>query len=276
MASVRSDVPIRIGPFLEIRVNIETAVEAESSFHNVCDQGHDAVRVRAPMTCPSCGATSGFRKGREVADKLVVLDADELADTAVDEDLKKGMTLTVHPREEVISRTVPSAAAYYLTAGKTCTAGAYGLLLGLLRANPDKAFCTVFAAKGKPAMYRLEEFGDVLTLQKLAWPSDLKAVPAVPIEFDLTYLGMAQTLVDTLVTPFDPDLYADTQRAAREALVASKLDDAPPLQPLPDNVPANVSTGLLAALQASLQATGDTAPAPAKKSTTSRRKKASA
>jgi hypothetical protein len=40
------------------------------------------------MTCPSCEATSGFAKGREVAGKLVVLTPEELAGAVVDVSVK--------------------------------------------------------------------------------------------------------------------------------------------------------------------------------------------
>ena len=113
----------------------------------------------------------------------------------------------------------------------------------------------MFAAKGKPAMYALGLYEGVITLQKLAWPGDVKALPAVPIDYDEAYVGMAQTLIDQLLTPFDASTYRDTQREQREAMVAAKVSDAAPVLTVPENLPANVSTGLLAALQASVEAT---------------------
>jgi DNA end-binding protein Ku len=171
----------------------------------------------------------------------------------------------VHAREEVVSDTLAADKPYFLTPGKSCQPGAYGLLKALIEANADKAFCTVFAAKGKPAMYVLGVYDGVVTLQKLAWPGDVKALPAVPSEYDEAFVAMAQTLIDQLLTPFDASTYKDAQREQREAMVAAKVDDAAPIQSLPDKVPSNVSNGLMAALQASVEATKAAPKAKAKR-----------
>jgi DNA end-binding protein Ku len=254
-------VPIKLGPFLQVPVAIESAVEAEVSMSNVCtgteEEPHAPSKTRQSLACQHCGGTGPFKKGREVDGTLRVVTPEELAEAEVAAEIKDAITLL--PRTGVAERVIAGEKVYYLKPGKGGQAG-YGLLLAAIKQNRDRSFCAVFALRGKPRMFCVGVFGDVLTLQTVCWPEDLKLAPSVPTDYDETHLPLVQQIIDGLTEEFDPTTFVDQHRAEVNALLASKAGTVP-FQPLPANVPANVDTSLLAALQASVEAL---TPAPAK------------
>ena len=77
----------------------------------------------------------------------------------------------------------------------------------MVRARPNLAFCTVWAARTAPAMYRLGLYGDVLTLTQLAWPASVKPAPASPGDAKPDEVKMALVLADQLSSDFDPETF---------------------------------------------------------------------
>lgn len=230
MRALRSGVAVRIGPLLSIPVNIATAVEAGTDgLHAVCCDGHDAGRVHQQYACGQCGRVGKLNefpdRAAEVDGSLVVLSQAEVEQAGhVDDDVKESITLLAHGRDEVSQHTLPGAKVYYLTPAKGA-AEAYAILRTVIDTDPDTVLCTVFAVRGKPAMWQLGTYRGVVTLRQLAWPAEVKELPAIPdAPVDERALPLAQTLVASLRAPFDPDTYQNTQRAAREALIAAKAD----------------------------------------------------
>ncbi|HEU0130805.1 MAG TPA: Ku protein [Mycobacteriales bacterium] len=227
---MRSNVAVRLGPLLSIPVNVHTAVEAGSDgLHAVCCDGHDAGRVHQQYACEQCGRIGRLNefpdRAAELDGALVVLTQAEIEQAGqVDEDVKDSITLLAHGRDEVAQHTLPGAKVYYLSPAKGA-AEAYAILRAIVDGDPDTVFCTVFAVRGKPAMWQLGSYRGVVTLRQLAWPAEVKELPAIPdTPVDERALPLAQTLVESLRAPFDPDNYQNTQRAAREALIAAKAN----------------------------------------------------
>ncbi len=273
--SVRVRVPIRLGPLATIPVDIESSADSEPTFSNVCTDGHDASRVGQTLACKTCGGTGPFAKGREEGGRLVVLTDTDLAATAVDPDLKASIVLTAHPRADVDKRTIVGDKPYMLKPNKADRDGqGYALLRHLIDTNPGTAFASVFAAKGKPAMYTFGTYHGVITMQKLVWPEDMRDLPAVPEaapDADLVELG--QQLITQITGEFDPAVYRDAQRVAREELVQSRVATATPVpDAAPTAAPGNV-TSLLDALSRSIEQAAPAKPkrkrAPRKPRTTS-------
>lgn len=227
MAAVKSNIPLKIGPFFGVPVSVVTAIEDDkksTALNTLCDTGHAPARVRQDLKCPECSnnVKETFKKGQDRGDgTFVVVDADEVAAvTAISDDVKNSLTLTTHPVEQVNQHTLPSGKVYYLEPGKG-GAAAYPLVVEMVKARPNLAFCTVWAARTAPAMYRLGVYGDVLTLTQLAWPASVKATPNVGTDAKADEVKMALVLADQLSSDFDPETFRDTRSETLAAFIAA-------------------------------------------------------
>lgn len=248
-------VPVRLGPLFSFNVNLLTAIERETAFHTVCDNGHLPARVQAPRVCPTCGNrdTSTFKSGREVDGQLVVVDPTQLRQSVPPP--PRELVVTAHPLRQVMAHTLPSGSVYLLAPSDQASAAGYAVLRHVLLANPDLALVVEFGVHTASRMWRIGLYEEALTLAELAWPETVRERPAIPdVVVADNVMAVANTLLQGLATDFDPTAYRDTAKAAREELVAAALAEAPPRQPLPAKVPSNVSTSLLEALQASVAA----------------------
>lgn len=241
MAAVKANIPLKIGPFFGVPVSVVTAIEDEkksTGLNTLCVgdvditkdgvvthiDAHPAARCRQNLACETCGNdnTESFKKGQERADgTYAIVDTTELAAvTAISDDVKNTLTLTSHPVEQVMQHTLTQGKVYYLEPGKGGAAG-YPLIVEMVRNRPNLAFCTVWAARSAPKMYRLGLYGDILTLTELAWPASVKTAPANPGDAKEDEVKMALVLADQLATDFDPETYRDTRTEQLAAFIAA-------------------------------------------------------
>lgn len=270
----RSGIAVKLGPLQSIFIDLFSVKEAEVTFHTVCvgDSAtpHDPAKVNRVYRCPECQSDTGFVKGKDVDGTLVVIDPDALKSTGADEDIKQQMVCTAHPLVDVLLSTVPGNMLYYVAPSKAKSVKGfnqaqldegYALLKLLVNANPDKALVTVFAPSTKPSMFRFAPFGDKITLTQLEWPESLREAPDLPeLELDDTYITLGKQLLDANTQDFDPSLYRDEQKAAREELVAAAARGEIPVTVAAAAPTANAAPSLFAALTAAVE----TAP-PVKK-----------
>lgn len=250
--AVRSKVPIKVGPFFSVEVSLETALERQAGYNNVCVNGHGPTRIKQTPTCPDCGATSGWVKGREVDGVMVVMTKEEL-DATVDVSSSEAIVVTAHTAEDVRLHTFPGEKSYYLKPGKGYQDG-YRLLAQLISELPELAFCTTFSVRGKQAMYELGVYNNTLVLRELAWPGDLKATPEVPLDDrPEEELSMARQIIAGITKDFDPETYKDTQREAREAILRARAEGGEVVE-LPNVRPAPAGLSLMDQLKAAAEA----------------------
>jgi non-homologous end joining protein Ku len=233
----RASLVVKIGGLDPVFVDLYSVKEAEakSNFSTVCigttDTPHDPSLVNRVYRCPECSTDTGFVKGREVDGQIVVISADALKGTEADDDVKQQMVCTAHPLVDVLLSTIPGSMVYYVTPAKAKNVKGfnqqeldegYALLDLLVRANPDKAICTVYAPTSKPSMFRFAPFGAAITLSQLEWPESLRPLPVeLPtVELDDVYVQLAPNMQ---MQEFDPALYKDDQKAARDELVEAVL-----------------------------------------------------
>lgn len=282
MAAIRKSVKIVLAGLFNIDVNVLGATDAddkETAFKNLClgptgdpEHAHAPSTVRQRLECPVCknDDREAFSKGREVSKgTYVVVDQEELAAAEVDESLKDQMQLTVHDADEVHAKTLPGEKVYFLEPGKgPLTVKAYNLLRDKIEDNPDKAFCTEWAARTKPGMFRLGTFGKAITIEQLAWPENIRSAPDVQeAEYSDADASMFDQLISTIEADFDPSTYRDDRKDQITALIAAAeavegvIEEKTGVPKVAQRAAAQMD--LSSALASALAAAGAT-PAPAK------------
>jgi DNA end-binding protein Ku len=168
---------------------------------------------------------------------------------------------------------------YYLVPDKGA-AKAYGLLLNAMEAS-DKVAIARVVIRSKEALVAIRPAGDILMMETMIFHDEVVPhddIEDLPDSKDLKVsdreIKMAQQLIDSLSSEFDPSQYRDEYRDKVLELIERKASGeeiaVQPEAPKPEKVP-----DLMAALEASLAAVKDDSPKkdgtgkkPAKKSPT--------
>jgi DNA end-binding protein Ku len=232
-------------------------------------------RIQQKRVDPETGEEVGYDqivKGYELTkDRYVVITPDEL------DALDPEKTRTVDIEDFVDLDEIDPVYydhPYYLVPDKGATK-AYGLLLGAMKKANKVAIARV-VLRSKEQLVAIRPSGDVLMMETMLFHDEV--VPADDIE-DLPEgkelkatdreLKMAQQLIDSLSSEFDPTSYRDEYREKVLELIEMKASGqeiaVQPEAPEPAKVP-----DLMAALEASLAAVKDDG-AGKKKSTSSKK-----
>jgi DNA end-binding protein Ku len=246
--------------------------EHDIRFHQV--HREDGGRIRMKRTCSIDGEEVPYdqiAKGYESPDgRLVILTDDDFAELP----LSTGREIEVVefvPVEQV--DPVLYGRTYYLEP-EARAAKPYVLLREALEATQRLAVVKV-AMRQRESLAVLRVRDRVIVLQTLLWPDEVRAAEFDILDQDVEIrpqeLVMAQSLVESLASDFDPDAFEDEYATALSALVEAKLEGAP-LAPAAE-VETAASTevvDLLTALQRSVERAragrgdeGAAAPAPA-------------
>lgn len=253
-------------------VNVPVRLYAATGEHEVAlHQVHreDGGRIRYRRTCSVCGedvAYSDIAKGYETDDgQMVVLTDEDLADLplATEREIE---VLEFVPADQV--DPILLARTYYLEPDRTA-AKAYTLLREALSATDLMAVVKV-ALRQRESMGVLRVRGDVICLQTLLWPDEVRAadfpILDAPVSVRPQELAMASSLVESMVADFDPSAFEDRYATALRSLIDAKIEAGTALTP-----PAPTTTAptggevvdLLAALQRSVEAARAGRPAAA-------------
>jgi DNA end-binding protein Ku len=219
-------------------------------------------RIQQKRVDPETGEEVGYDqivKGYELTkDRYVVITPDEL------DALDPEKTRTVDIEDFVDLDEIDPVYydhPYYLVPDKGATK-AYGLLLGAMKKANKVAIARV-VLRSKEQLVAIRPSGDVLMMETMLFHDEV--VPADDIE-DLPEgkelkatdreLKMAQQLIDSLSSEFDPESYRDEYREKVLELIEMKASGqeiaVQPEAPEPAKVP-----DLMAALEASLAAVKD-------------------
>ncbi|HEX2263078.1 MAG TPA: Ku protein [Pseudonocardiaceae bacterium] len=240
---------------VSIPVRLYSATEdRDVSFHQV--HAEDAARVRYRRVCESCGeevAYADLAKGYELpSGETVVLTDEDFANLP----LPSAKTVELQafvPAEQVDPLAL--ARGYYLepeAAGRK----PYELLRAALQRTGRVGLAKI-AVRTKESLAVLRPRDDVLTLQTMMWPDEVREAQFDVLDRAVTVSdaeqAMADTLIEAMSTDFEPGAYHDDYREALLAIVEAKSnghDVAPPSTPA-EPVP---SVDLITALQASVEA----------------------
>lgn len=246
-------------------VNVPVKLYAATGEHEVpLHQVHkkDGGRIRYKKFCSIEDEQveySEIAKGYETDDgQLVVL---------TDEDLDRLPLAT--EREIEVLEFVPSeqvdpillAKTYYLEPDRTA-AKPYALLREALTSTDRMAVVKV-ALRQRESMAVLRVRDDVICLQTLLWPDEVREADFPILDQDVTVrpqeLAMASSLVESLAGDFDPSGFEDRYRAALEEVIEQKVSSGrtqavpQPEEPGEEGGGSGEVVDLLAALQRSVE-----------------------
>jgi len=250
--------------------------EKRVAFHQV--HADDGGRVRQRRICELDGEEvplSDVAKGYELPDGDVVVLSEEDFE-ALPEAVAKTIAVESFVPEEQIDPIMYSK-SYYLGPDKL-GARPYALLRDAMAASGRVAVVR-FAMRERETLAALRVRDDVLVLETMLWADEIREPDFdfldSKVEPKAAELKMAELLIDSLSTDFDPADYHDAYREALEEVIEAKVEGREVVTPAPPAEGGAQVIDLMAALKASVEATKKTAaPAASKKTASSASKKA--
>ena len=259
-------------------VNVPVKLYSATENHDISfRQVHraDGGQIRYQRVCSSCGEQVPYdevAKGYETEDGgMVVLTDEDLA--SLPNQSSKEVAVTKFVPEDQID-TMLYDKAYYLEPEKAAVKP-YALLRDALRSAERVALVTV-SIRTRMTMAVLRVHDDVIVLQTLLWPDEIRAADQVNIGDDVhaseQELAMANMLISSLSGDYDPSELEDDYAAAVHDLVTSKLAGGEVAAPAAEAEGSGEVVDLLEALARSVDrakaARGEPVNAPAKAAAT--------
>lgn len=192
------------------------------SLHQVHDEDHG--RIRYERRCEVCGREVDYEhieKAYDDGDKTVVLTDEELASLPAEENDEIDVVQFV-PDEQV--DPILLGTSYFLEpVGRSSKA--YVLLRRTLE-DAERTAIVTFTLRTKTRLGVLRTHGELLVLQTLRWPEDLKEVDFAPSKSRIAKkeLDMAAALVEQFSGDFDPSQFSDEYQEQLRELVDAKLE----------------------------------------------------
>ena len=193
------------------------------SFHQVHDEDHG--RIRYERHCEVCGREIDYEhieKAYAEGDKTVVLTDEEL-DALPAEDNDEIDVVQFVPSDQV--DPILLGTSYFLEpVGRSSKA--YVLLRRTLEESERTAIIT-FTLRTKTRLGVLRVHGDLLALQTLRWPTDLKEVDFAPSRSKISAneMKMSAALVEQFSDDFRPEKFTDEYQAELRRLLEAKLEE---------------------------------------------------
>src|SRR6476646_5593876 len=255
---------------VSIPVRLYSATEdRDVSFHQVHDE--DAGRVRYQRMCTVCDqevAYADLAKGFELpSGETVILTDEDFANLPLPTTKVVELVAFV-PADQVDPLAL--ARGYYLEpdpAGRK----PYELLRAALDRTSRVGLAKI-AVRSKESLAVLRPRGDVLALQTMVWPDEVRKAQFDVLDREVSVsdaeLKMADTLIEAMSGDYTPEAYQDGYREALlsviEAKTAGKEFVAPPASAQP--APAvDLITALKASVEAAKAARGDPPNVPSQR-----------
>lgn len=240
---------------VSIPVRLYSATEdRDVSFHQVHDQ--DAGRVRYRRVCSVCDnevAYADLAKGFELpSGETVILTEEDFANLPLPTTKVVELVAFV-PADQVDPLAL--ARGYYLEpdqAGRK----PYELLRAALDRTSRVGLAKI-AVRSKESLAVLRPRGDVLALQTMVWPDEVRKAQFDVLDREVSVsdaeLKMADTLIEAMSGDFTPEAYQDGYRAALLSVIEAKTAGREFVAP-PESAKPAPSVDLITALQASVEA----------------------
>lgn len=235
--------------------------EHEVTLHQV--HREDGGRIRYRKVCSIDGeevTMADIAKGYQTPDgEMVVLDDDDLAQLPLSTD-REIEVLEFVPVDQV--DPIMLSKTYYLEPEKSALKP-YALLRRALQ-EADRMAVVKVALRQRESMAVLRVRGDVICLQTLLWPDEIRAADFPVLDEEVTVkpaeLTMAASLIESLAADFDPEPFEDRYAQALDDLIRSKISAGKTTQLPEEEAEADEGAGggaqvvdLLAALQRSVE-----------------------
>lgn len=209
---------------VNVPVKLYSATKSHDvSFHQVHDD--DNGRIRYERHCEVCGREVEYEdiaKAYDDGDKTVILTDEEL-DSLPAEDNDQIDVVQFVPNDQV--DPILLGTSYFLEpVGRSPKS--YVLLRRTLEAT-DRTAIVHFTLRSKTRLWVLRRHEDLLVLQTMRWPSDLKDVDFAPSKRTKVTdkeLRMSAALVEQFSGDLEPDQYTDEYQEQLRTLIDEKLE----------------------------------------------------
>ena len=247
-------IPIKVFPATE---------EKGLSFNQLHDEDHG--RIKYQRVCAKCGEIVAYEhivKGYEYEkDKYVVLTEEELDSVPVES--SRAIDILQFVDAEEID-PIYYKKSYYLVPEEVGVK-AYRLLREAMSEDGRVGIAKV-SFRDKEHLSALRFSGDVLVLETMYWPDEIRAADFPELEKDAKLrpqeVQMARTLIDNLTEDWHPEQYRDEYREALLDIVEKKVAGEE-IEFIEAPEPTRV-VDLMEALKASVEAAKKPAAAPVK------------
>lgn len=194
----------------------------------------DGARIEYRRFCTLDGMEVPYEdvgRGKEIGDRMIQLSVEDI-DSLSSGSKVIDVDLFVHAGELDVTGFGDS---YYIEPDKIAYP-VYVLLRQQIKASGRVGIAAFsMREKSRDSLAVLRAYGDVLILQRMAWPSEIR-VPAFPVlDQDVTITEqqreLARQLIDTLSAPWVPEDHRSVYGEKFNALIKAKLEGAPPPEP---------------------------------------------
>ncbi|MFG1704050.1 Ku protein [Nonomuraea sp. M3C6] len=238
-----------------IPVKLYSATEQKDvTFHQV--HREDGGRIRYKRVCTQDGEEvpySEIAKGYELATgEMVVLTDEDFEDLPLSTSRRIDV-LQFAPAEQI--DPIYFAKSYYLEPDAQ-GAKPYVLLRNALESSGQVAVVKV-ALRQRESLATLRVRNGVFVLETMLWPDEIRTPDFGFLEEDIDVraqeLSMAESLISTMESDFDPSEYHDTYREALQQVIEAKVAGKEVIAPREEEE-AGPAVDLMAALRASVDA----------------------
>ncbi|MET7463378.1 Ku protein [Nonomuraea sp. NPDC005501] len=239
-----------------IPVKLFSATEQKDvTFHQV--HREDGGRIRYKRVCTVDGeevSYSDIAKGYELATgEIVVLTDEDFEDLPLSSSRRIDV-LQFAPAEQI--DPIYFAKSYYLEPDGQ-GAKPYVLLRNALESSGQVAVVKV-ALRQRESLATLRVRDGVFVLETMLWPDEIRKPDFEFLEEDIEVrpqeLKMAESLITTMESDFDPTEYHDAYREALQQVIEAKVEGKEVVAPQEGEEEGGPAVDLMAALRASVEA----------------------
>ncbi|QHB99942.1 Ku protein [Epidermidibacterium keratini] len=210
---------------VNVPVKLYSATEShDAPLHQV--HTADGGRIRYQRKCEVCGNIVTYDEISRAyidGDETVMLTSDDFAALPVEKSREIEVVEFV-PREQVDLMLYSST--YYLEPDSK-SPKAYVLLREALE-ETDRLAIVKFALRQRTRLAALRVRGDVLVMQTLLWPDEVREPEFEALDDDVTIgkmeLQMASQLIESLSEDFEPEKFTDDYQAQLQRLIEAKIE----------------------------------------------------
>ncbi len=253
---------------VNVPVGLYPATQDKSIHFNQFEKGtsdrirYKKVNERTGKEVESANIVKGFDSG---GGEYVMLSDEELA--AAEPERSRQIEITdfvdLDEIDPVFYRTT-----YYLAPEGKGTDKPYALLRKAMQESRKVAIATL-VMRNKEYLVAIRPEGDLLALETMFFADEVRSadqdLPRIPDDADLSEreISMANVLIDSMQSKWDPDRFRDTHREKVEALIEAKSQGQTIVAA--KSAPAPKVVDLLEALQASISASQSNSEEPTPK-----------
>lgn len=164
----------------------------------------------------------------EVEGALVSLPEDDLAALGDDGMPVGELSLVVCPAAELEAATRPGESQYRVRLNKKVRSGEqYALFLALV-SDPEVAYYGEVKLNNRvtPMPFRLGVWQGQLVITSLVRPEALAAVDEIEAECSPELIALGQQYTQSVMAPFNADIFVDARKVRLEAILATKVEEA--------------------------------------------------